>query len=338
MRQVTSLPAMRLSEMLKHAVVANQPSGVWCLYKMGADINAKDTDGRTVLHLAAALLDNGAEMMFTLLQCGADVEVRDNQGDTALFLSARKGSRRGSCKELDVLIQIGGADKYVYDVLGLTILHWAVAGNDKNLARHLLVNLNFDVEKKSNGGKKALRTAVSLGRHEMIPILIEAGADVNEQDSLGQSHLHQAVAQCDYHSMYELLHGGANMFTTCEMLIGPRTLKYTLPKFVKRLWYEAHGDENAERAFEHMMRTVEDIDNYVRNGVDKLSQKKALAVMMGSHKDLGKDSILNIIDPDVIKNSILGSLELVQPGDIHQLIEEALAIYITKRLRVLGPI
>jgi len=263
-----------------------------------------------------------------------DELVREDNQLARLLYAVRQNQFRTTRFLIDSGVDINKCDKD-----GNTALHVATGMiESRSIMIHILLDRGAAPNVLNRRGQSPLRTAVSLGHHRIIPILIEAGADVNEQDSLGQSPLHKAVAQCDFRSMYALLHGGADIFTTCEMLIGPKTLKYTLPKFVKRLWYEAHGDENAKRAFEHMMYTVDDIDNYVRNGVDKLSQKKALAVMMGSHKELGENSILNTIDPDVIKNLILGSSELVQPGDIHQLIEEALEIYVTKRLRVLGPI
>src|SRR5208337_1198357 len=57
--------------------------------KVGADIKARETDGRTPLLLAAEDNQN-PEVIIVLLQAGADVNARDKDGQTPLMYAARK--------------------------------------------------------------------------------------------------------------------------------------------------------------------------------------------------------------------------------------------------------
>ncbi len=61
--------------------------------RRGADINAKDPQGRTILMLAASTDNIALDVMKTLIQHGADVNARSGSGDTALSIAqARKSS------------------------------------------------------------------------------------------------------------------------------------------------------------------------------------------------------------------------------------------------------
>ncbi|MDR2977965.1 MAG: ankyrin repeat domain-containing protein [Rickettsiales bacterium] len=51
-----------------------------------ADINAKDSQGRTALHYAAYF--NDTDMVELLLRAGADIDAQDNLGRTALHYAA----------------------------------------------------------------------------------------------------------------------------------------------------------------------------------------------------------------------------------------------------------
>ena len=131
----------------------------------GADVNAKNNDGRTALMLTSNL-----EIAKLLIDNGADVNAKNNDGGTAL-------TRAVYWDKLEVakLLIDNGADINAKDSLGHTALTQAVNWDRLEIAK-LLIDNGADT-------KNSLTYLTSVTKWEMVKLLIDNGADINARGS-----------------------------------------------------------------------------------------------------------------------------------------------------------
>ncbi|KAJ5211656.1 uncharacterized protein N7498_003302 [Penicillium cinerascens] len=144
---------------------------------MHFDVNAKDNDGITPLHLASAVSDINA---LTLIQHGADIQAKDNDGRTPLHFAARAGQS---------------------NVVGLLL----------EIYQHHSIPIDHQCVKR----RSALHEASQSGSPESVKLLLDAGADPSLSDERGRTALHAAAeienttpaqkAQIQYYSEPPLL-------------------------------------------------------------------------------------------------------------------------------------
>ncbi|EAY20292.1 hypothetical protein TVAG_192680 [Trichomonas vaginalis G3] len=118
----------------------------------GANINEKDKDGYTSLHIA--VLNNYKEIVELLISHGANINETDNMGKTALHYAAAKFCG----KETAELLISHGANINEKDNDGYTALHIATHYNRKETAE-LLLSHGANINEKSHSNKTALHFA-----------------------------------------------------------------------------------------------------------------------------------------------------------------------------------
>ncbi|KAF4893861.1 Death-associated protein kinase 1 [Colletotrichum viniferum] len=133
------------------------------------DINMKDGDGQTLLHVAAR--QGLATAAKSLIDTGANVDTQDDEGSTPLI----EACWWDNMALVEILLN-KGADVKIFDNDGWSSLFLA--------ARH-----------GNNKEKTALHCAVWQNNLQMVKFLLEHGADINAQDPDGQQTLHLASLQ-----------------------------------------------------------------------------------------------------------------------------------------------
>jgi hypothetical protein len=147
----------------------------------GTDVNAKDENGQTPLHIA--ICGGQREEVELLIAKGADINAKDNSGQTPLHYAAVLGQ-----KEVVELLIAKGADINARGTNAWTPLHWAAMKGQSETAR-VLIAKGADVNAKDKHGWTPLHDAALIGNKEVAELLIAKGADINAKDGNGQTLL-----------------------------------------------------------------------------------------------------------------------------------------------------
>jgi ankyrin repeat protein len=155
------------------------------LIHAGAQIEAKDFDGATALHYAAWY--GTQEIVALLIKAGANRNAIASAGSATALLAA---VRNGQLNTFEMLF--GGSDLRWADKDGLTVLHFAAAGGNKEIVEKLY-KAGADVNARSSGGLTPLHAAATHGQIDAADQLIRGGAYVNERTPDGDTALHIAA-------------------------------------------------------------------------------------------------------------------------------------------------
>ena len=203
------------------------------LLAKGADHNIPGLDGRTPLHHAASIHEILVDI---LLKAGADIEAKDHNLCTPLHLSSRTTDRlllhgaNPRAKDLNQATPLhyaaqskfhydnisslvkANADVNALDKTGLTPLHWAAKTHNDGAVK-ALSRAGADPNIVDNRGGTPLHYAAHTYpglRAYVLSLLVKANADVNALDRTLSTPLHWAAEMGNARAVQELLRAGAD--------------------------------------------------------------------------------------------------------------------------------
>ncbi len=210
------MPPLAWAAMMGHTAAAE------LLLQHGADINGRNRDGNTALHLAAFL--GRAETAELLIKNGADINTKNGDGATPIdILGVPWEMTQFLSRSLGVKLeqeQVAAGKAKIAEILKVTPPSesgavigdiWAAAftGNTEALKQALAdgadpnaINLEF--------GSTLLSTAAVMGHTAAVAMLLEHGADINAKSRDGGTALHAAAFFGHTEAVKLLLEKGAD--------------------------------------------------------------------------------------------------------------------------------
>jgi cytohesin len=175
---------------LHEAVVTGDIRKIRSLISEGTDVNAKDEQSNTPLHLVAKYGYEKQDIAELLIARGADVNARNNDGWIPLHFTAWR-SYTGHRNIAELLIK-KGADISARAKDGRMPLHYAARSGARNVAELLLAK-GTDINARGWQDWTALHEAANWTAKSVVELLLANGADVHATSQTGWTPLHAAA-------------------------------------------------------------------------------------------------------------------------------------------------
>ncbi|RLU16886.1 hypothetical protein DMN91_010955 [Ooceraea biroi] len=159
------------------------------LLEFGADVNAKDEDGRQPILWAASA--GSVEAVLALARAGGSAAAGtcDKDGLTALHCAASRG--HAGCVE--ALVNLCGSQPDHVDDNGCSALHYAATLGHAD-ATALVLKLGADPNRQDRKGRTPALCAAAKGQLETLKILTQHGGSLHVRTVRGTGIGHEAVA------------------------------------------------------------------------------------------------------------------------------------------------
>lgn len=169
---------------------AKEAGAVKALLEAGCDIHAEDQYGRTALNHCANTFHERNEVVRTLIEFGADVNHADCDGTTPLHTAS--GDALYALVDAGANVNAATTSDDPSDwARGTTPLMLAL---DYESAKYLIAH-GADIHAKTSRGRSVLVELLFNDNADAALAVIEAGANLNEKDKLGNTTLH-ALCGC----------------------------------------------------------------------------------------------------------------------------------------------
>ena len=167
-----------------------------------ASVTAKTKTKRCALHGAAGNKESTA-IVEALLQTplGADIDCRDDDGWTPLHVAVSAGTLATT-----KLLLAHGANLSAATSQGESVLHLAFRNSDADVAMYLLgLKVDGGVNQPTNSGVTPLHMCSALGSGEALEALLSLGAELDPVDQDGEDALYFAVRRPNLETLRALL-------------------------------------------------------------------------------------------------------------------------------------
>ncbi len=188
---------------LRQAIENDNPHQFQLLLDMGHDVNEKDEDGNSLLHLAARF--NACGCIPLLIQKGLDIQKRNSLRKTPIEIAVENKFKKFIST---LLIELEIIDKNFIKDNKLIML--PVKNNASEILKEFLKH-GADIEERNWHGQTPLFIAAENDAAEVAELLIKKGANVNSKDKEGKTALFFAVKESALKTTKLLIENGANV-------------------------------------------------------------------------------------------------------------------------------
>lgn len=180
--------------------------------ELGADTNLSNVDGFSPILFATFAEENFLEAVALLQGAGSSINCKNQTGQTIVMLAIQNGK---TSEDLEMLVNCG-ADWKSTDNEGTSPLHYAAQYGNYEALTYIL-SLNVDVNLKNNYGRTPLLLLAhaETNFHACLNVLLENGADVNAVDVNGENLVHKcALERSNSNEIEMVLESGGNWRST----------------------------------------------------------------------------------------------------------------------------
>jgi len=172
---------------LHFAIGGGNKTIITYLLDNGAEVNAKDSEGRTPLFFAVVVTGK-IDLAKILIDKGADINSKDNSQKSLLVWAAA----RGFSEMTDYLLDLGAQLPSPEENTGRELLNYAVEGGMIKIIDRMIA-AGSDFQQTDQEGNNLLHQAAAGGATIVIERLVKAGVKATDSNIYGWTPLHYAA-------------------------------------------------------------------------------------------------------------------------------------------------